>query len=194
MRDSEASARVLDAARAGQAWAFTVLWTELSPAVAAYARAQGSREPDDLTSDVFLAAFTRLSTFTGDTAAFRAFVFTIAHHRVVDERRRRSRRPEALPLEPGDDAGREVSAEETVLQQVATERTVAMLADLSDDQREVLLLRLVADLTVTQVAALTGRRPGAVKALQRRGLDALRRRMGDGRVPLQRGQAIAGVR
>ncbi len=194
MHRDEASARVLASARTGQGWAFAVLWTELSPAVAAYARGQGAREPDDLTSEVFLAAFTRLAEFSGDAAAFRSFVFTIAHHRVVDERRRRARRPEGVPFESADDARQDTSAEDAVLERVATERTVELLADLSDDQREVLLLRLVADLTVPQVAELTGRRPGAVKALQRRGLDVLRRRMGDGRVAVQGGPAIAGVR
>lgn len=194
MHGDEASARVLAAARAGQAWALTVLWTELSPAVAAYARGQGALEPDDLTSDVFLAAFTRLPEFSGDAAAFRSFVFTIAHHRVVDERRRRARRPDGVPFDADDDRRSETSAEDVGLERIATDRTVELLGGLSHDQREVLLLRLVADLTVPQIAQLTGRRPGAVKALQRRGLDALRRRMGDGRVPLQQGPAIAGVR
>jgi RNA polymerase sigma-70 factor (ECF subfamily) len=48
-------------------------------------------------------------------------------------------------------------------------------ARLSADQRTVLLLRIVADLTAEEVAQITGKTVGAVRALQRRGLDALRR-------------------
>jgi len=48
---------------------------------------------------------------------------------------------------------------------------------LPEDQRNVMVLRIVADLTVEQVAQVLGKRPGAVKALQRRALDSLRRKL-----------------
>ncbi len=53
---------------------------------------------------------------------------------------------------------------------LAQSRVERLLATLTDDQHEVLLLRLVGDLTVAQIAEITGRRRGAVKQLQRRGL------------------------
>jgi RNA polymerase sigma-70 factor (ECF subfamily) len=49
-----------------------------------------------------------------------------------------------------------------------------LCAGLPDDQRAVLLLRILADLTVEQVAQVMGRSTASVKALQRRGLRALR--------------------
>ena len=61
-----------------------------------------------------------------------------------------------------------------VLARLASERVKALCARLKDDQRDVLLLRLVAGLTVDRVAAAMGRSAGAVEQLQRRGLLALR--------------------
>jgi RNA polymerase sigma-70 factor (ECF subfamily) len=54
-----------------------------------------------------------------------------------------------------------------------------MLADLVPAQRQVLLLRLVADLSIEQTAAVLGRSTGAVKALQHRAIEAARRRIVD---------------
>ena len=76
-----------------------------------------------------------------------------------------------------------------------------MCAGLPDDQRSVLLLRILADLTVEQVAAVMGRSVGSVKALQRRGLRTLRdrleklfRKTSGVRVPLGARPAMTGVR
>ena len=63
-------------------------------------------------------------------------------------------------------------------------RVHELLAELTPDQRDVMLLRVVADLTVEQVAEVVGKPPGAVKALQRRALAALRRLVEAEGVPL----------
>ncbi|MGH3664858.1 MAG: RNA polymerase sigma factor, partial [Egibacteraceae bacterium] len=73
---------LLGAARDGAPAACERLWCELAPAVAGYLRVQGSTEPDDLTSEVFLGVFHGLHRFRGDAAAFRSWVFTIAHRRL----------------------------------------------------------------------------------------------------------------
>jgi RNA polymerase sigma-70 factor (ECF subfamily) len=166
---------VLAAARAGAAWAFEVLYRDLSPAVTGYLRLHGAVDADDLASETFLAVFRGLAGFTGDEAGLRSWVFTIAHRRLVDDWRRRSRRPQLaddgdalLPDTPGGDV------EDDVLARLGTETVHRMCAGLPADQRSVLLLRVLADLTVEQVAAVMGRSVGSVKALQRRGLRTLR--------------------
>jgi RNA polymerase sigma factor (sigma-70 family) len=58
---------------------------------------------------------------------------------------------------------------------LGSERVRSLLEGLSPDQRTVLTLRVIGDLTVEQVAELIGKRPGAVKQLQRRALAALRK-------------------
>src|SRR5579864_7713306 len=84
----------LRAAHSGAPWALERLWRELAPVVTGYLRLQGAAEPEDLTSDVFMNAFTQLRSFHGGEDQFRSWVFTIAHHRLVDERRRHSHRPQ----------------------------------------------------------------------------------------------------
>ena len=192
---------VLAAAQAGAAWAFEVLYRDLSPVVTGYLRLHGAAEPDDLASETFLGVFTGLAGFSGDEDALRSWVFTIAHRRLIDDWRRRSRRPQVtddagdLSLLPGGDA------EDDALLRVGTDDVHRMCAGLPDDQRSVLLLRVLADLTVEQVASVMGRSVGAVKALQRRGLRTLRDRLDDPaektsgvRVPLGARPAMTGVR
>ena len=170
---------VLDAAQLGAGWARTRLYELFAGPVTGYLRTQGMREPEDMTSDVFLAVFTRLGAFSGTEAQFRSWVFTIAHHKMVDERRHRGRRPDPDPLETAAEhsAGRAVPAEDEAFGNLAMERVGAMLQRLTPDQRDVISLRILADLSVEQVAAMLGKPPGAVKALQHRALDALRRQL-----------------
>ena len=180
--------QVLSAAQANAGWAFTRLYESLAPRVAGYLRASGVADAEDLTSEVFLAVFRGIGTFSGGEAQFRSWVFTIAHHRIVDHRRARARRPWVGPLDEGGDAeptqpGAE-SAEAGALATLGTERVQRLLDGLAPDQRDVLALRVVADLTVEQIAEALGKSTGAVKALQRRALVALRRRLAEEAVPL----------
>ena len=168
---------VLAAAQAGAGWAFEVLYRDLSPAVTGYLRLHGAAEPDDLASETFLGVFTGLAGFRGDEDALRSWVFTIAHRRLIDDWRRRSRRPQ-LADDDTDLAGHVGGdVEDDVLVRVGTESVHRLCAELPDDQRTVLLLRILADLTVEQVAQVMGRSVGSVKALQRRGLRSLRDRI-----------------
>lgn len=154
MSDTAAAARAFEA---------------LGPAVLGYLRAGGSADPEGLSGDVFLSVTAGIDRVRGDDDAVRRWVFTIAHHRLVDERRRASRRRGSVaagsvavaagPAEPFD------------------ADLVRALNALTADQREVLALRFVADLSLDTVAAITRRRVGAVKALQARGLTQLARRL-----------------
>lgn len=142
------------------------VYRALAPAVLGYVRSQRAAEPDDLLGEIFLQVVRDLPRFRGDAAALRRWVFTIAHHRLVDARRRSGRRPaltggpvpELCTAPPPDPLDPDL------------ERA---LGELTAEQREVVALRFVADLPVDAVAALTGRSPGAVKALQHRALAAL---------------------
>jgi RNA polymerase sigma-70 factor (ECF subfamily) len=175
--------QLLTAAKADAPWAYERLYRGLAPAVCGYLRLQGAHEPEDLTSEVFLAAFTRLGSFTGDERQFRSWVFTIVHRRLTDERRALARRPpHAASAEPPDPVGGDV--EEEALRCLSLERVRRLCAGLAPDQRDVLLLRMVSALTVDGVAEVLGKTPGAVKALQRRGLCALRAQLAVEGVPL----------
>lgn len=175
---------VLAAARAGAPWALRKLYDAFAGAILGYARGQGSRDPEGLVNDVFTRGFRRVAQFSGDEAAFRSWLFTIAHNAVIDERRHWSRRVEVTG-EPTERDFRDFapSAEDEAIGGIEHEAVLSVLRQLPDDQREVLMLRLVGDMTVAQIAEVQGRSIGAVKALQRRALARLRTIVGQG-VPL----------
>lgn len=166
---------VLAAAQCGAPWAFDRLYRELAPTVLGYLRLQGTPEPEDLASETFIGVFANLGSFAGDERAFRSWVFTIAHRRLTDERRRSGRRPALADAAQANPVGGDVEAEALGL--LDTQRVHRLCADLPPDQRAVLLLRMVADLTVEQTADVIGKSPGAVKQLQRRGLAAVRKQL-----------------
>jgi RNA polymerase sigma-70 factor (ECF subfamily) len=166
---------VLSAAKANEGWAFRRLFEDLVRPVAGYLRVQGARDPDDLVNETFLGAFSGIASFTGDEAGFRSWVFTIAHRRLVDERRRMARSPDTSATYDDDLAAGAGDAEDDALESLGDERVRVLLDGLVPAQRHVLLLRIVGDLTVEQVAGVLGKTAGAVKALQRRGLLALKK-------------------
>ena len=173
---------VLRAAQAGAGWAFSRLYESLAPAVTGYLRAQGADDPEDLTSEVFIKVFKGCHSFAGSEAQFRSWVFAIAHCRLVDARRAKTRRHDVQTLDVGrlQDAEGPTSAaaEDEALGRLAAEWAAKLLAELSPDQRDVLALRLIAGMSVEDVAAVLAKPPTAVKALQRRALAALRRKFG----------------
>ena len=146
-------------------WTAEQAYEQLAPAVRGYFRGRGARDPNDLTGDVFVSVTRGLASFHGDADALRRWVFTIAHHRMVDEFRRSQHDPHVWMAEMPDAPHADVT--------VGDDDLARALAMLSDDQREVVVLRFVADLAVKDVARIVGKRQGAVKMLQARGLERL---------------------
>ncbi|MFP5377506.1 MAG: sigma-70 family RNA polymerase sigma factor [Acidimicrobiia bacterium] len=142
------------------------VYRHLAPAVLGYLRAQRAPEPEDLLGEVFLQVARDLPRFKGDDAALRRWVFAIAHNRLLDARRRVSRRPRLADRDVPD--GPAAPPPDPLDPDL-----VEALSRLTADQREVVVLRFVADLPLADVARITGRRTGAVKALQHRALEAL---------------------
>ena len=147
-----------------------VLYRELAPAVLGYLRASGDPEPEDRLGEVFLQVARDLHRFAArdDPTAVRRWVFTIARHRTIDAGRRARRQPLIGRGEVPDLAAPPMGDD------VLDPELITALRALTHDQREVLALRFVADLSLDDVARLTGRTVGAVKAMQHRGLEALR--------------------
>jgi RNA polymerase sigma-70 factor (ECF subfamily) len=168
---------VLAAAKVGAPWACTEIWVEFAPAVSAFLRARGSREPDDVTSEVFIAVFDQLPKFSGGPAELRSFIFSVAYRRLVDELRMRSRRGEHAEFTAGVDPRHVPSAEQEAISRIGDASALRLLDQLPPDQRDVMILRIVADLTIEQIAEVVGKREGAVKALQRRALESLRKKL-----------------
>jgi len=160
------------AGRSGAAPDAAEVYRALAPAVLGYLRSQWAAEPEDLLGEVFVQVVHDLPRFRGDDDDLRRWVFTIAYHRLVDARRRSRRRP-ALDGGPVPELCSAPPAD------LLDPDLVRALGELTADQREVVALRFVADLSIDAVATLTGRSPGAVKALQHRALAALAEDLGD---------------
>jgi RNA polymerase sigma-70 factor (ECF subfamily) len=137
---------------------------------------------EDLTGSVFIAALEALPRFRGPIEALPGWLFSIARHDLSDYRRERRR----SPIQPLDGqvqemarTGRDQDPEAVALARLRHDDVLAACRQLSAEQREVLLLRM-AGLGATEIAQVLGKTPGAVKALQRRGLAQLARLLGMG--------------
>jgi len=170
----------LAAARRREPAAVSRLYTAYAPALFRFFMAAvGDRhQAEDLTGTAFVSAIEGLPRFYGPIEALGGWLFQIARHDLYDHRRRQAR----ARIEPLEDHLPEAAAaagvddpEELALERLAAGRVVAALRELSDDQREVLLLRMAAGLTAPEVAETLGKTTGAVKALQHRGLASLAR-------------------
>ncbi|MHB1416240.1 MAG: RNA polymerase sigma factor [Chloroflexota bacterium] len=133
-------------------------------------RRLGDRETaEDATSQTFYNALAALPRFRD--GSFRAWLFTIAHNATTDAlRRRRPQQPLAEAAEPADG---DPTPEEAAVARDERRNLRALVSRLSDDQRQVVELRL-AGLTGPEIADLLGRSPASVKMLQFRALERLR--------------------
>jgi RNA polymerase sigma-70 factor (ECF subfamily) len=161
---------------AHESWACRRLYDDYAGRVLGYLRAQGAPEPEDLTSEVFLRVFDRLPQFSGDEPNFRSWLFTIAHRILIDDARRRQRRPRTTVLGLDVETRAAGDVEHEAMEKVGAEWADELLESLPPDQRAVVALRVTADLSLEQVADILGKRVGAVKSLQHRALESLRRR------------------
>lgn len=168
----EAFPQVLLAAQGGAEWAWQRLYSSVAGGVRGYLVAQGAQDADDLTGEVLLHLVRGIDRFAGDEAAFRSWVFLIAHHRAIDERRRNRRRDDVVARLPTVDATGSVDGD--VLDRLWPDEWAERLGGLSDDQRTVLLLRVVAGLSAEEVGHIIGKKPGAVRVMQHRAVLRLR--------------------
>ncbi len=171
-------ARLLGQAKAGDEQAWSVIYRELAPIVHGYLRLRGAPEPEDLVGETFLQVARKLADFEGEYAQFRSWVFVVAHHRLIDDRRRRGRRPatadEAALTSAPDHSP---TPEQVAIVNDQWPGITDMLRVLSPDQQTVVLLRVMGDLSVEETAEAMGKKAGTVRVIQHRALAALRDRL-----------------
>jgi RNA polymerase sigma-70 factor, ECF subfamily len=175
---------VLRAAARGDEDAFGRLWQDLQPRLLRYFMVASPTAAEDLASETWVGVIRGLGRFRGEEAEFRAWVFTIARHALLDRRRRATRRVTENPLPAGL---AELAAPDdpaaAALEGLSTRAALAVVATLPPDQAEAIVLRVVAGLGVDRVAGIMGKRPGTVRVLTHRGLRRLAERLGtDARV------------
>jgi RNA polymerase sigma-70 factor (ECF subfamily) len=162
-------------AKAGDSDALIVLYERHKQQVFRYLYYRLGDVPtaEDLTTETFLRVIQALPRFRNGGAPIQAWIFQIARNLATDRLRRTKRdRQELLDDEVIDPAlPPEIMAEKSLV--VAELHTA--LQQLTDDQREVILLRFIEGLSIADVAHTISKSESAVKNLQLRGLRSLQR-------------------
>ncbi len=172
----ETFADELAAAQSGDEGAFTRIWRATQPALLRFLRVRDPGLADDVAAEAWLVAIGRLGEFRGDEGGFRAWLITIARHKLVDHHRRSGRRPERLTestelLENASPSA--ADAADVAAERESTARALRLVAELPPDVAEMVALRVVVGLDVAQVADIVGRKPGTVRVAVHRGLRRL---------------------
>jgi RNA polymerase sigma-70 factor, ECF subfamily len=165
---------LIERARRGNPEAAASLYEQYHPAIFRYLyyRLAERGAAEDLTGDVFLKMLQALRSFQGSPAAFRGWLFQIARNLSIDHLRRALAHPTQSVSE--ELRASDVSPEFAVEGGLTSVRLNAALAGLSDDQKDVILLRFVSQLPLAETAQTLHKSEDAVKGLQRRALLALR--------------------
>ncbi|MDQ1426370.1 MAG: hypothetical protein QOD72_3868 [Acidimicrobiaceae bacterium] len=153
------------------------LMRRFHPRVRGFLAGLGVSDPDDGANEVLARVVGRVDALAGGDAGVTAFVFTVARNFARDEARRAHRR---VRSDAAAHTPESTARNDTAVDVIANRSVVELLRGLSREQREVLLCRVVADLSLEDTAFIVGKPASAVKALQRRAINALRRRLDDG--------------
>lgn len=175
---SEASVRnLVKKAKGRDPEAFGLLYDEYVDQIFRYIyyKVGNFTEAQDLTGQTFLKSFENIDSYEMRDVAFSSWLYRIAHNLVVDFFRRESKR-ENVPIEeqPPTPSNRG-NPVETVLADLESERLYKAMRKLTHNQREVLVLKFIDNLSNNQVAEIMGISVGAVKSTQKRGLLSLNR-------------------
>jgi RNA polymerase sigma-70 factor (ECF subfamily) len=173
----------LAAARRREPDAVNRIYIVYAPALVRFFRAAVAdhHQAEDLAAATFVSAIEALPRFRGPVEAFGGWLFQIARHELYDHQRKEAR----SRMEPLEDKLSEAAAadgvldpEELAVERLDSDRVMVAIRQLPPQQREVLLLRIAGGLTVSEVATILGKTPGAVRALNHRGLKSLARILG----------------
>lgn len=171
---------VLARINGGDPHAVEVVFRELQPRLLRFLQSQESRAADDLAAEVWLAVARGISRFEGDWSDFRAWIFAIARRRLADHRRTAvRRRTDIVEVETFEHHAAADMPESEVLQSISGQQAAALIKSvLGGDQADVVLLRVLGDLDVDQVASIMQRSPNWVRVTQHRAMRTLAKRLG----------------
>lgn len=174
--EKETIERLVTRAQAGDRDALEELYLDHFDRIYSYLHMTvGNRhDAEDLTTQTFLKMLESIGRFQWGTAPFSAWLFRIAHNLAMDHfrARRRWQPEEEVPEPPG---AVERSAEEAAMRVLSSESMFDLIEELSDEQRQVLILKFVFDFSNVEAATVLDKTEGAVKSLQHRALASLQK-------------------
>jgi len=167
-------AALVQRAKDGDKSAFAALYERYQQPVFTYVfyRVDSQMLAEDLTAEVFVRMVAKIRTYRA-ASPFLAWLYTIARNLITDHYRRASR---LSPLHERTAMSQIDPSEEALRRLQEAELRIALIK-LSEDQRQVVLLKFIERRSNAQIASLLGKTEGAVKSLQHRALDALRRHL-----------------
>ncbi|MFF8956449.1 RNA polymerase sigma factor [Streptomyces sp. NPDC014894] len=177
--DAELTTAVL-AAQDGDESAFRTVYRAVHPRLLGYVRTLvGDPDAEDVTSEAWLQIARDLDRFSGDADRFRGWAARIARNRALDHIRMRGRRP-AVGGDETELTGKPAESDtaDEAMEALATGSTMALIAQLPQDQAEAVVLRVVVGLDAKSAARTLGKRPGAVRTAAHRGLKRLAELLG----------------
>ena len=170
----EGFAAALAAAQEGSEAAFSQLWRDGNPALLRYLRVIAPESAEDVAGDTWLQVVRGLAGFRGDEQAWRAWLFTIARRRTIDEGRRRARRGAAPPGGgPGAQLPTMPDAADPARAALANPSGLGPPTQLPPPPAAVGFVWVVGGAGTEAVSELVGRSPGAVRVAAHRGLKRL---------------------
>ncbi|HSW43530.1 MAG TPA: sigma-70 family RNA polymerase sigma factor [Patescibacteria group bacterium] len=176
--DDTAIEELVTAAKAGDAEAFGRLFDHFHEPVHRYVASRVRRPSDaeDLAQTVFVKALEALPRYEQRGIPFGGWLFRLARNVVIDHIRTHREHVDLdmLSERPGQDAGPEAQA----LARHDMDAVAAALAELTDEQRDVIALRFFAGLSAREAALVMDKQEGTVRGVQFRAIAALRRRLG----------------
>lgn len=164
-------------ARQGDSGSITWLFEKYQPVLFRYLyyRVGDRQNAEDLTSEVFIRMLRALPGYQWQSVPFQSWLFLIARNLAVDYFRRSGRNEFLSETLQAPDLAPEVALEETLTH----DRLRQALSRVKDDQREVIILRFILEMPITEAALMLGKSENAIKGLQRRGLARLRSVLGE---------------
>lgn len=165
-------ATLVQRAKEGDKTAFVALYERYQPPVFTYIfyRVDEQALAEDLTAEVFVRMVSKIHTYRA-ASPLLAWLYTIARNLITDHYRQASRKTHLIertamsPIDPAAEAHRRMREAEL--------RTA--LKRLTEEQRQVVILKFIERRSNLQIASLLGKTEGAIKSLQHRALDSLRR-------------------
>ena len=174
---TESERRLLERAKSYDVNALAEIYDHYEARIYSYIYHRVGSQPvaQDLTSQVFLRVREAIQYQRAWESSFSGWLYRIAHNLVVDHYRRRDRDTQVpiddLPMLPSHSESPELAAERAL----TAANLRGAINRLTEEQAQVVTLRFLEGLSITEVAEAMGKTEGAIKAMQYRAVSSLRR-------------------
>lgn len=172
---------LVDNAKSADAEAFGHLYDLYYDKVFGYAyyRVGNRFEAEDITEQVFLKALENISRFEWQGSSFLPWLLKIASNLVADHFRARKHKMVELEGEAKGIRDEACQPEEFAIRESERKEVMQAIQNLTEEQQQVITMRFMVDMTSDEVAKALNKKPGAVRALQHRAMQALSKILGE---------------